>query len=256
MKTLLAVLALALAVPTFAEEWERVLFPIVLNGVAPGAYGSQWGMELSIYYTGKNIVPTDPQFCPTLISPCIPAPLTPNGLAVFIEGSLHPFSAPASFFNVPSALADDIHFNLHVRDLSRSSETFGTEIPVVRTSEFRTTKIALLNVPVQPPFRTTLRLYHAAPTTTTVRVRVFAERTPGFIADRTVTLSAAQISFKGNPLVPGYAQIGDLLDGAQRAGIERAFVEIVPGDVPVWGFISVTNSITQQVTLVTPQRMK
>jgi len=50
------------------------------------------------------------------------------------------------------------------------------------------------------------------------------------------------------------AEIGDLLDTARHAGIENVRVQIDPHDVPVWGFISVTNNITQQVTLVTPQR--
>jgi len=257
MKTLpvFLVLSLLLSLPALAADYERVLLPVFLHGVEQGAFGSQWVTELSIHNSGSQSVHLDPPYCPTLISPCVPLPIHPGVVWSFGKNSAPetPFFSKSSFVYVPASAVNDIHFNLVAKDISRIDDTFGTEVPVVRASDFRTTTISLLNIPVQPPYRSTLRLYHAARTATSVRVRIFAPNGQS-IGDREVFLTASDYGFLERPLLPGYAEIGDLLDTARHAGIENVRVQIDPHDVPVWGFISVTNNITQQVTLVTPQR--
>ena len=261
MRQLLVVLALAVSLPALAQQYERVLVPVFVNQPVPGAFGSQWVSQLSIRNSGSRAVLIDPIHCTLLVSPCPPFAMGQNDVWRF--GHEPYASAPVGlrngplFLYVPAADAANVHFGLVVKDVSRSEETYGTEVPLVPTGEFRTAKISLLNIPVQPPFRSTLRLYSAAETPTTVRVRVFPFPPRPAIVELDVTLSASnEFLTIDRPVQPGYAEIGDLLDEAQRMGLDVAYVEVLPGDVPVWGFVSVTNNATQQVTLVTPQRMQ
>jgi len=253
MRQLLVVLALAVSLPVLAADFERVLVPVFVNFIQPGAFGSQWVTQLSMHNAGARPVLIDPIHCTLLISPCPPFALWPNDVWRF--GYEPVASAPVAvgnegptFLYVPAEDAPNVHFGLVVKDISRLDQTYGTEIPVVPASEFRTTKLSLLNIPVQPPFRSTLRLYNGERTATTVRVRVFPFPPGSTIVERDVTLPAIDY-----PTRPGYAEIGDLFDDAQRMGFDVAHVEILPSSIPIWGFVSVTNNATQQVTVVTPQ---
>jgi hypothetical protein len=256
-------LSLLLTFSAFSETYERLLLPLVITDLTvPGAFGSQWTTELTIQNASDETVLIDPVSCTLLVSPCPPFGLAPHEVWRFGLKTLA--SEPVAFGTgdrtnfvyVPAAAAGNIHFGLVAKDVSRLAQTFGTELPVVRASEFRTTTMSLLNVPVQPPFRSRLRMYQAALTPVSVRVRVFDLRASTAITDRIVELSAAARIVHDHPLVPGYAELGEILDDAVRLGLDTVRVEIDPVNEPVWAFISVTNNETQQVTLVTPQRAR
>lgn len=135
-------------------------------------------------------------------------------------------------------------------------------MPVVRESEFHKDAVFLLNVPVTPEFRQTLRIYSMDPAATTVAVRVF-----GISGSHPEAFHAAPVDpILGQtsvPLVPGirdgvpaFAVVNDLssianLNGASRVGIE---VDHAAAGPPIWAFVSVTNNETQHVTVITPER--
>src|SRR5947208_1572374 len=70
---------------------------------------------------------------------------------------------------------------------SRSTQSAGTAIPVVRESEFRTSAANLLNVPVDPLFRLTFRIYEMNIDRADFTVRVFDQETGALLQTRTVT---------------------------------------------------------------------
>jgi len=57
----------------------------------------------------------------------------------------------------------------------------------------------------------------------------------------------------GLPMRPGYIQFSSDELG-NLAGVERIYYRIAPVDFTsrLWGFVSVTNNVTQEVTVITP----
>jgi len=149
------------AVPLAAQgvpPGDRVLVPVFMAPAA-GAYGSLWRSELWIYNDNAEAAGTG-------LVPAIPAKETAGPIA-----GTQPAGSPAAVLNVPPELAPGLHVNL-----SRQSETWGTEIPVVRESEFFAGRLSLVSVPVNERFRQTVRIDQFVPfgeAPGTVRVRYF-----------------------------------------------------------------------------------
>ena len=216
-----------------SAAFERLLLPIFVPPV-PGAFGSEFRTELSGVNLGDYWMPLH-----GLVQECRCVPLYNFGdtlrlyrgdpleaIGVAYEGT------PGRFIYIAADQAKDFSANLRVYDTSRSAENFGTEIPIVRASEFRTTPFALLGVPRDARFRSTLRLYADRPTTVTVR---FGD-------------TASLVTLHGGATLhdPAYAQLGDVPGG-------RVVIEPDPNGPAVWGFISVTNNETQHITTITPR---
>jgi hypothetical protein len=130
--------------------------------------------------------------------------------------------------------------NLRVADLSREATSHGTEIPVVRQANFTTQKIALLGVPVDPNFRSTLRIYSLVPTTDPVNISING-------LGRQIFLTPGRDIFE-----PAFAAVNDLVLSGLPSDQFTIRVVILPTTVPLWAFISVTNNTTQQITTITP----
>jgi hypothetical protein len=260
MKTAIVALALSftLATAAAAQEFERVLLPVVVQGVIPGAYGSLWVGELTLHNSSRLSVQTDPMPCELQSVPC-QGLIAANSVVHFrpSTGEQKGTAVRPVFMYIPTIVAKEIHLHLTIRDISRANESDGIELPIVRESEFRTEKISLLDIPVRE-FRTTLRLYNGSDAPTHVRVRVFDLESQSALVDRVVGIAAAQLTENGNGhfLQPGFAELGDLIAEAQqrKPGLEQTRIEIDPSNVAVWGFASITNNSTQQVSLVTPQK--
>jgi hypothetical protein len=142
---------------------------------------------------------------------------------------------------------DALAANLRVREVSREEENAGTEIPIVRESDFRGADVALLNVPLHRKFRQTLRIYALGEGGGDVDVNIGGVR-------RTVTLTQGRDLFE-----PSYAEIADF-PAPPATGIRSIRVVVSPPSdvvigtfVPIWAFITVTNNETQQITAITPQ---
>jgi IPT/TIG domain-containing protein len=229
--------------PVDPAFFEPVLFPVAFTG--PGALGSQWHTQ--IYLRNENEYPLtvlplilfngacasfECYLLPPARSTQTTSVISPNGLLAFI----------------PRQAGPSVHLGVLVRDLSRQSEALGTEIPVVREKNLFNAPFELLNVPTDPRFRVALRVYD-------IDSEVFAYVTIYSLdsEDALVSTSLQSTSFN-----PGYAQISDLVAAFPRlAGEGPLRIKIDPGVVggphALWGFVSVTNNVTQHVTTIAPQ---
>ena len=222
-------------------SYERVLLPVFASN-APGAFGSLWQSEVSLSNhsdTGVTIIYGQCQgqglFCFSTTVPAHEAAF----LAPFNE-------AGGLFLSVPRGRIDDIDINLRVQDVSRQSQTWGTQIPVVRDTDFRAV-VRLHNVPTDARFRSALRAYnyYSVSGRNSIRVRIFDETTGALLVD--------DVPSTGSPF---YVQIASLADTyPQIAGHDRVSVAVESASspqTPIWAFVSVTNNETQHVTVIAP----
>lgn len=242
-----------------AEAWQRMLLPLTATNV-PGANGSLWKTDIAVLISVDTPVNLRPNACENTPVICIP-PLLPlrRPFDARDSGLIVEPVTPGQFLYVRAADASKIHFSTRAYDSARAGETTGAEIPVVREHEFRTSTISLLNLPVSPDYRHTLRVYDAdARAGASVIVRVFAgtETTPRF--ERMFALTppspAQRTTTARLPVHPGYLQL-DLAEAIGVAGGQAVRVDVVPvtAGLRFWGFVSITNNRTHHVTTVTPQ---
>jgi hypothetical protein len=245
------------------NDFGRVLLPVATPTIQ-GAFGSQWKTESSLFSDSEADVAVFPEYfvCPIL---CPGEPpfgrFVPRRTTYVPSLDLRPGEPnPGYLLYFEERYADVLSFQLRVRDLSRQSETWGTEIPVVRESELLSRRAQLLDVPVRQDFRQLLRIYdpYARPGSK-VRVRLYVSETETLLVERDVELQAPTANNSTSPLQlpvrPGYAQLmlGDILP--DQAGPDTIRVEIEPltAGLRFWAFVTVTHNATQHVTVVTPQ---
>jgi hypothetical protein len=114
------------------------------------------------------------------------------------------------------------------------------EIPVVHREDFREGQVSLLNVPVDPRFRNTLRIYSLSRSAVLIDLRFGNGPTqqlylqPGESWFEPATLTFTDFPLRGN-----------------GPATTRVVIDAPPG-VPIWAFITVTNNDTQQITTITP----
>ena len=93
-----------------------------------------------------------------------------------------------------------------------------------------------------------------------VRVRLFGEHDVPYPVAHADTLIAeltpafAASSASAAPYCPAYAEVA-LSQNPALVSAGRIRIEIVPGDPSqqYWGFVSVTNNTTQEVSVISPQ---
>ncbi len=219
-----------------AEIFERILFPVMFD--APGANGSHWRTEAAILNPRPWAIETFNDIQPIV---CVTYPcgerLRAQSKATWTGGNY-----PGGVYLIASRKdAEHLAFSLRARDVSRVSEGFGTEVPVVREGEMYDGTLTLLDVPLDPRYRVKLRIWS------------FAEgegRLTAGGAPRTFELQRPQCSGPATcAALPAYAVI-DLLPGVAD---ERVNLYIDgPAGSKTWAFASVTNNETQQVTTVSP----
>lgn len=253
-------------------DFERILLPIVIDGEIPGAFGSRWAARLAIMNTsadGIRIFGYNPYPGGCVIL-CPPVPTTPPGITFF--PSIAPGSmSQGAIIEVERRSATSVRFNLRIQDVSRQSQTWGTEIPVVREAELFTGTIHLLAVPLSSAFRSTLRVYDIdAQRGAQFRLRFYrlnpAVQSPiaivgpvftpdTLLAERILTLQQEQRQFGHPELDLGYFELSSLGTIPELAGTGQARIDVQPltPGLRLWAFVSVTNSETQHVTLITPQ---
>lgn len=266
MKTWFALFALLLAPMHVAaqdarEEWalSRYLLPFSW-GEYQGAFGSLWETRTWVYNRGTADAHVSPVAC---VGPI----LCTGGLGLATHDPPMPlhagiFTNAGVLLHVESLPGGDLVFHSRVRDLSRASDSEGTEVPVVHERAFASAPIVLLHVPVSYASRATLRIYALpeAPAPREVEVR-FYRLSPGgtdiakilLRADRLV-LQQPSLEFVPPHYLPAHAQI-DRIELLPELFFEvSTWIEVVPmtPGLRIWGFVSLTNNVTQQVTLVTP----
>lgn len=253
-----------------ALGYERLLIPVVAPFGVGGVNGSLWYTQ----FAARNDAPRSVQIfqdeCAFFCLACGPVIECTGGTATSphaaFTGLVLPYDPRAgAFLYVERPYADSVSFNLRLQELSRLREGAGTEIPVVREREFRTSTTQLLNVPMRSNFRQQLRIFGVSSPSGEgrVTVRIFAMNGVEPLATTDLSLLVGERSRLRNPddtprpSNPAYAElanIGDVFRGA-LAGVDQVRMEIEPvtPGLVFWPMISVTNNETQQVTLVTPQ---
>ena len=235
------------------EPTERFLVPIASTPI-PGAHGSLWETEL--WYRNDSDVPT-------AVAPQVDSDVPPTRgvtLPYFLFENRDRLRG--LFLHVDARAADGMRFHVRIRDTSRSNESWGTELPVVRERDFFgcaipsaqacSRSLSLLSVPTDVRFRVALRIYEAA-LEGRGRVRVTIHRNTG---DEVLGSAELDLPVAGVPaFAPGFAQILSLRDAFPAiAAAERVRISIEPPTpgARFWAFVSVTNNETQQVTTITP----
>jgi hypothetical protein len=224
-----------------------VLLPIYTTQ-AVGAYGSHWETEFAV----RNDTPTPIAFT-TLACLFVCSGMT--DLAPGTSARHNPiFPASSSFegrlMHFDRADLSGISFSLRVRDVSRSMQSAGTEIPVVREEELRT-RVSLIDIPAEQRFRHSLRIYDASHGSQ-VRVRIFPFQGNTAVVDEMITL----LQHGDTATVPaqiglhGLTSIYPVLTGIERFRID---VDAVSDTQRIWAFVSITNNETQEFTVVTAQ---
>jgi hypothetical protein len=239
-------------------DLETLILPFTVTrfGSLPGAHGSLWQTEIWIRNRGSAPVRMT-QFGCIGPFPCywleIP-PMTTTRLEDVINPAGSVTGHPGALLHVEPGLAGDLQLNMFIRDVSRSLETWGTEIPIVRESDLRSGPIDFLNVPNEDGFRVLLRAYHSSELRdAAITVRVFDLETDVLVGERDVPfiLDGA----RDLQPYPGFAGT-DISVGSFPgiSGHSRLRVEVTPGDQELrfWAFISITRNETQHVTTITP----
>lgn len=226
------------------ERFERVLLPVFTPPVQ-GAFGSEFHTRLrgathggppAQFMTAYGITQSCQVICPQIPE----KDLTDWGVTFGFTDSMlfEPNGKPGRFLFVDQNHVEALSLNLRVFDVSRAGLNFGTQIPVVRESDFKQGRLTLLGVPGDTRFRNTLRIYAVKPVSVDVLVN-------GSV-NRSVFVAPGATIFD-----PAYAQIGDLPSGG--ADMQISIVETGPTDgppTPIWAFVTVTNNETQLITTI------
>jgi hypothetical protein len=254
-------LALVLvAAPLFAQEptpTERLLLPILTPPVH-GAFGSEFHTDLRIANDSDNVMfllGLESDRCTPICLPGLfPLILDPHEEIgpdhILLNGS------PGRFIFVAKDQVSSLSMNLRVHDVTRGGLDYGTEIPIVRESEFRTNQVAFVGVPTDARFRNTLRIYSQSAVDVLVTV--------GDQAPVRVRLSGGFSFPNSNSNIvfpefntPAYAAFSSFPTGVAPVRVtvqlDSDIITLLPIEVPLWAFITVTNNDTQAISTITPQ---
>jgi|SRR5687768_1567743 len=254
------------AQPAFDETYERFLLPVFV-GQTPGAFGSRFATSLSIWnksLTDTLMVWGLEEHCGVLVI-CPPPDYSQPVLvkaygaeAPFREPMIIPNGNPGRFAYVRKAQADLFAITLRAYDDSRRSENYGTQMPVVRERDFTDERIVLPDVPMNPPYRNTLRIYSTEPT----RVLVWFAG-PEIIGSPTIVPPGGQeVELRAgmNEFDPAYAQFSKFERHPHNLAVvvEPIAPPCLACNPPlpaakIWAFITVTNNDTQHITTIFPQ---
>jgi len=229
---------------TYLETEEDALDPILFPVFLPetnGAFGSRFVTSARAWNKGGSrpvtIFGQDTNcylFTPTL-SPLQPFPLGVSDTEhILLTGCSH---SVGRVFWVPRNDVPRLAASLRVTDVTRESSSLGVEVPVVTSDRFSIT-VALLNVPVDPRYRHTLRIYSLRREPASVTVRVNGQH------HRQLTLTPGHDMFE-----PAYAEVTEFPITPGQTSMRVT----VDSDAPVWALMSVTNNETQAITTISPQ---
>jgi hypothetical protein len=240
------------------ENYTRFLVPLTAHEV-PGANGSLWSTELTLF--NASIVSMqvlgsfdDPNDL-FVSDPPVLAPGETRTLRLYPSTSV---PGDGAYVYVPAPLRPAAVMSLRVRDISKNAQSWGTEVPVVRSNDVRP-RITLIDIPTDRRYRATLRVYHWTETAHAARVSIYVpDREPPI---RVYELGPPPVSTNpGLPLHPAYQALDILTDDVRAAGsslrieIEHTGPSGTPLPYDLWAFVSITNNETQQVTAILPTR--
>ena len=224
--------------------FERILVPVVYNG--PGAHGSMWSTELSMRNaTGYGVTLWRPTRGLPVIPPSRPQMADPGQ------------SFSGLFLIAPREASQALHLNLRVRDTSRESNGWGTELPIVRERDFSPEPFELLSVPRDSRYRTTLRIYLLGSYPAFARVVIYSMVDGRVMGHGLVPLESGEPCSGADPCngdKPSFSVINDVAKYFHIPANDAFGIRVEPwGPVALWAFVTVTNNETQHVTVISPQ---
>ena len=231
----------------------RLLIPVATS--APGALNSSWQTEVLVHNANaENLViagASAPQGdvahgnSPATIPPFSTLPITFDRAG-----------SNGAFVYIPRRLVDNVVVSVRVHETSRDGDSWGAEIPVVPETQFRRS-VVLAGVPTDSRFRTLLRVYgYGVNDPTAVNVSLRDDVTGEFLGTNTLRLVTGVQDGTTAPLVPVYGQLPlEPILAPFAAKHARVRAEITPAAIvtsPIWGFVAITNNVTEQVTTISP----
>lgn len=248
--------------PAYAQvnRYSTVLLPLDV-GEKVGFNGSEWQTQLAIANTSDSSVAVENLRAPSGcgIDPCFGYSVPPH-TTLYVDTQVD-CGTGGCLGIVDSGRIRDVSFTLRTRDISRQRATWGVTVPVVRDDQLFDRVFSIVDVPNDAQFRATLRLYDTDPTTRPqARIRIYAVDPTPFKAG----LPGASPDSLLMEFTPSFtAGVPSLVAAVSQtyvwgiptlASAARLRIEIVPldGRKEYWGFVSVTNNETQEVTVLTP----
>jgi hypothetical protein len=247
--------AAALALPVFAQdqiEYEQLLLTVAPS-VVHCARDSRFETRLIAYNGNEGEART---LCPA--GRCMA--VAPNTGVEFTGDYAGGVPLPVYMY-VPKEEAARMRFSLVVEssELNHPEERSYTELPIVRTSDFREGKTQFIGVHVDPDFRQTVRTYGLDGTQSgTLMMRVYSLKTGEleheclhYVGPLTPT---PEVTADGRQLRPAFGMECDMAEHIHAHG-QRVRIELEPltQGLKYWAFLSITNNKTQHFYTVMPQ---
>ena len=254
-KLALVALVVLAAVPLAGQtpnpaDYERVLVPLTTQ-TSHGQQGSLWTTTLRIFNGANEPV--------ELIGPTSEISLVVDPQQTESE-SIAPLlrGLEGAFLYVPKARLATTMFSLRVANNARGN-LVGSQIPVVRESEAKP-DLSFIDIPNHTRYRVALRIYGFTDAPMQVGVKILREDGPTVVQQFTVDLHGIiHVNPEPFPLHPAYAAINPIsrplpVDQPDaRIEITNFHTIISPPPPPIWAFISITDNVTGEVTIVEPQ---
>lgn len=249
--TVLLALAFA-AVTVAADEYEQLMLPVAPS-VVHCALESRYETRLLAYNDDERAAG---RLCPD--GRC--RELRPQTGAEFTGDYAGGVPLPMYVY-VPKAIAQKMRMSLVVEssERSRPEERSYTELPIVRTSDFREGKIQLIGVRMDPDFRQTVRTFGLdGRASGDIMMRVYdldsGELLHSCLHYVGPLTQEPELTAEGRQLRPAFGMECNMSDHLHAHG-ERVRIELEPltPGLKYWAFVSVTNNKTQHFYTVLPQ---
>ncbi len=215
--------------------FEPILYPISYQGF--GALGSQWNTENFILAGSTRAFFRDPLPC--------------SGCSTALSADVQLFTDDNPWGHLLYAMrgtTGTVDFASRIRDISKvSSATSGTEVPIVRERDFRG-QLRFVDVQADGLFRTTLRMWSLGDFP---EYLVLIGSSPA-LPLHTTRIPGTSMWFGSLDLTPLLLQSKTSLVSITvfPSGFGSHFLPIA--SPPIWGMLSITNNVSQQVTIISP----
>jgi hypothetical protein len=215
--------------------FEPILYPMSFQGF--GALGSQWKTENFILAGRSPAFFRDPLPC--------------SGCSTALSADVQLFTDDNPWGHLLYAMrgtTGTVDFASRIRDISKvSSATSGTEVPIVRERDFRG-QLRFVGVQADGRFRTSLRMWSL-----------------GDFPEYLVIIGSNPALPLHTTIIPGTSMWFGSLDLTPlllQSKTSPVSITVFPSGFgsnltsialpPIWGMMSITNNVSQQVTIISP----